>query len=251
MYSLHYITFLIILFFLFYNAIGENKTITHEWFVGKQKWLDEKTAQWLLRIKGRNFSRINEDSYKKLKNIPLLLLIVAFIFLIIFPKNTAIARMFSLSMIVLLLILVGLTSFKRILQTIKENIRTTTIIILLAIATIILLLISGEKELLKAILVELSKFVNIIYLEFEKLGLNLDFFTPWGFLFTFLLFIGVINLLGWFVLRILIALPLWLIIAFGKLCYSLNNNRPLKPFYFLIQVGSVIFSEIILKAINP
>ena len=250
MFSLHYITFLIILFFLFYNAIGKNKTITHRWFVRKQRYFDVKTARWLLKIKRLSFRDINEVSFKKLEYIPILLVVIGFLLLIIFPKNTSVVNLLVIGVIIIPFILIGLTSSKRLLQIIKKNIKTTLSFILMTFAAVILLLLSGEKELLKTIIEELSKPINMIYLEFINSDPNLDFFSPLGLLFTILLSLGLLYFLTWVVLRIVTKLVLWLLVGFGKLCHTLNNNSPLKPFYLLIQIGSVIFSEVILKLIN-
>jgi len=247
MFSLHYFTFLIILFFLFYNAIGKNKTITHKWFIKAQRCIDVRIARWLLRIKRLNFNEINEASYKKLQYKPLLLVGIGFILGLFFPENKITLFVFQLSIIILPLIIIGLISSKRLVQTVKENLKATLFYGLMIVAVIILLLLSGEKGSLKSIIIELSKFVNEFYNFVETTGLNLSSFSPWMFLFVFLFIIVFINLLVWIALRIITKLLLWLFVGFGKLCHSLNNNSPLKPFYLLFQVGSVIFSEVILK----
>lgn len=217
-----YISAILVAFFLFYNGIGT--TITNPRLVKWARRKNIKIAYSIRRASRKKFSDINETLYRKIQRVTRILFVAGFVLLVLLRGNIisliilAIALFFAL-------IKIGLTSFNRVKDGVKENMR---FLLTLVIGVGVVYLV-GDKKVL------------------DELKSAFPFPSQW---YLLVLIFAAVNLLAWFVLRCLIKGFTMLSIRFAKLCYTLNSTNPLKPFSLIFQIASVVFSEVLTKVVE-
>jgi len=229
--GISYISALLVAFFVFYNAIGS--TITNPKCIKWARKNNIKIAYCIRKVSGRSFNDINEALYNKLSKAPLYLIIAGMLLTVISKGSIVALAIFSMGAILFPLLLTGLTSFKRLLNGIKETTKTILFYILYAAIILVFFWGIGDKKLLNDF---------IVLLHPPKVS--------WTLILIGVVVIITVNLVGWFILRLLTKVVMYISIRFAKLCYVLNNTSPLKPFYLMFQIGSVLITEVVVKMVK-
>jgi hypothetical protein len=250
MFTVHTISVIIILFFLLYNSIGKNGTITYKGLVDFKRRLDLKIVRWILSLKRSSFSKIDEALYRKLYYAPFFLFILAGVIASLFePSKT----MFYFVAVIILLTCVsifGFLSSKRLFKSIRKFLKNALFFLGLAALVIIIALIDGERQLLMELYRALIKAPSdILYVSLHGINSEPEYPTELVLVAGISLFLG-ISLAMWIYNRLITKTTVIAFIAFAKFCFTLNNKSPLRPFYLIFQVSSIVLTEFILKTFN-
>ena len=248
---IHIVAGLLLIFFILFNAINPTGNITNEWCLNKKHILDNKVVSWILWLKNKKFSEINEIAYHKIRYSPFILLLIAYL-VILLSKGSKSALIFVIAVIYIIpFLLLGFLSFNRLLKNIKEWIKTTAFYIALAVLVFAFFWLVADKHTFNLLFAEFQKPTRELNQNIRSLHITgIEGYSTYVIVLAALVIYAIISLILWAIYRLCAKLMMVLFIAIAKFCYLLNNNSPLKAFYLLFQICSVLVTEMIAKSIT-
>ncbi len=237
MFSISYITVIIVFFFLFYNAIGENGSLTHSRLLNFRKWIDYKILIWIRRLKNTPFSNIDSHLHRKLYYAPFIILVLVGILTHAFKPSIILANWVSFLILLIGVFLFGFVSAKRVFQSTKKTLTKAFPMLLFALAFGVMILFEfGIDGIVKGYHLFLSEAMR----EEGITGVSTSEFS-------YLLLRGIISFVLasfflWAFYRFLTKYSIIIFIAFARFCYDLNNKKPLRSFHFIFQAVTVFIS---------
>jgi len=186
MFSLHNITIYIILFFFLCNEISENGTITNKWFVRKKRYFDVKIVRFILKTNRLSLKDINEISYNKLKYTPFIFLFIGIIIQFIFKSSKLGFYISALGALFVPILLIGLTSMKKIVVEIKKGAKNIIYMLLLATIAFFIIYFNGDIDLLKQLFFSQIQELGIENIEVKSIlvscQVNIDGYNRFSFI---------------------------------------------------------------------
>lgn len=249
MFTIHKITVIFIAFFMLYSAVGKENTVNNKKIVNLKRKIDVQIARWILSMKRKSFHEINELSYATLKKWKYVLMILCFIPLMVRPCWTTI-NIFNVCFLIIIFISLGLVSFSRLANVIKikfiENLKFIILII-----TFIAIISMTDRTNFNLLVKSMNQSVDRFYSQVSQLHVfQTETISPWGLTGLSFGFLLIAALFAYIIIRPLTKGTLWIMVSFAKFCFWLNYKSPLKPFYLIGQVLTVVLSELLTKALN-
>jgi hypothetical protein len=121
---------------------------------------------------------------------------------------------------------------------------------MIMVISLVIILPRLSKSEFNLLIEPMNKSVNVFYFQMYQLHIfNLENITPWELTGILFLILAIVTIVAYLIIRPITKFTLWLIVSFAKFCFFLNYKSPLRPFYLIVQVITIIITEFVINTL--